>query len=250
MEETTMADYERDSDYAFKIMFGTIIGLIVILFLVPLGANIIASEHVANAATDDISSLERDYNPSSLGFYIDPTEFNANITTNIDLNVNDSDIFNQINFEDLDDIENNSESNTSDVPETDEENNENYQDDDVDETENEDNGPSISEMRILSGSISTGSGVSDKSHCEVYVGSEFSGQNILISTLYSRDGQNLNNGKKVSKTVDSSGYVTLNAAESYEVYPSNCVVTIYDTNGNVLDSTSVSLATESGTQNF
>lgn len=105
-------------------------------------------------------------------------------------------------------------------------------------------------MKIHSGSISTGSSLSDKTYCTVYVGSEHAGENCKISVLYSRDGSNLNHGNIVPKTVDSGGYVSVPSADAFKYYPDTALVTIYDASGNELDHMTVYLATESGTQTF
>ena len=43
--------------------------------------------------------------------------------------------------------------------------------------------------QIYSGSFSTGSSASDKTHCTVYVGSEHAGEKVKISVLYLNDGR-------------------------------------------------------------
>ena len=55
--------------------------------------------------------------------------------------------------------------------------------------------------QIYRGSFSTGSSASDKTHCTVYVGSEHAGEKIKISVLYLNNGDALNQGKVVTKTV-------------------------------------------------
>ena len=107
-----------------------------------------------------------------------------------------------------------------------------------------------SNMEILSGSISTGSGKNDKTYCSVYVGQQHAGENVKISVLYSRDGSTLNNGNIVPKTVDSSGYVNVPSASAFKYYPDDAYITIYDSNGNVLDTQEVYLSKNSGTQTF
>ena len=106
------------------------------------------------------------------------------------------------------------------------------------------------EMYIRSGTITTGSSLSSKSTCKVFVGKEFSGAKVQISTLYSRDGTDLNAGKLVPKTVDSDGYITVNSADAFKLYPDSCLICLYDSNGNELDYRTVYLETESGTQSF
>ena len=108
----------------------------------------------------------------------------------------------------------------------------------------------VNSWKIHSGSISTGSSLSDKTYCSVYVGTEHAGENCKISVLYSRDGSNLNQGNIVPKTVDSSGYVSVPSAYAFDYYPDTALVTIYDANGKELDHLTVNLAEQSGTQTF
>lgn len=106
------------------------------------------------------------------------------------------------------------------------------------------------EMTIYGGSFSTGSGLSDKTYASIYVGPEHAGENVKIQIKYSRDGSSLNNGNMVPKTVDSSGYINVKSADAYKYYPDFATINIYDTSGNLLDTQSVSLSPESGTQSF
>ena len=107
-----------------------------------------------------------------------------------------------------------------------------------------------SKIEILSGSFSTGSSKSDKTYCSVYVGEQYAGENVKISVLYSRDGSTLNQGNIVPKTVDSLGYVSVPSANAFKFYPDNAVITLYDSDGNVLDTQEVYLTPDSGTQTF
>ena len=109
------------------------------------------------------------------------------------------------------------------------------------------NGPG---MAINGGTISTGSAKSDKTYCSVYVGSGYAGENVKISVLYSRDGKNLNQGNIVPKTVDSEGYVSVPSAKAFKKYPDEAYITLYDSNGNTIDTQSVSLSPKSGSQSF
>ncbi len=108
----------------------------------------------------------------------------------------------------------------------------------------------VQDMTIYGGSFSTGSSLSDKTYASIYVGSQHSGEKVKIQIKYFRDGYSLNNGNMVSKTVDSSGYINVRSADSYNYYPDFAEINIYDTSGNLLDSHSVSLIPESGTQSF
>ena len=108
----------------------------------------------------------------------------------------------------------------------------------------------VSDMKIISGSFSTGSSRNDKTYCSVYVGEQYAGENVKISVLYSRDGNNLNKGNIVPKTVSSDGYVSVPSADAFKYYPDHALVTIYDNNGNVLDTQEVVMSAQSGTQTF
>ena len=109
---------------------------------------------------------------------------------------------------------------------------------------------SVSDMKILSGSFTTGSSLSDKTWCSVYVGEKYAGEDVKISVLYSRDGSNLNQGKIVPKTVGSDGTVSVPSADAFKYYPDHALVTIYDSDGNVLDTQEVIMSAKSGTQTF
>ena len=54
----------------------------------------------------------------------------------------------------------------------------------------------------------------------------------------------------VPKTVDSSGYIEVSSADSYKYFPDFAEINLYDNSGNLLDTQSVSLNPESGTQSF
>ncbi len=106
------------------------------------------------------------------------------------------------------------------------------------------------DMTIYGGTFSTGSGLSDKTYASIYVGPEHAGENVKIQIKYSRDGSSLNKGNMVPKTVDSSGYINVKSADAYRYFPDFATINIYDTSGNLLDTQSVSLSPESGTQSF
>lgn len=107
-----------------------------------------------------------------------------------------------------------------------------------------------SSLEILGGTFSTGSSASDKTYCTVYVGSEHAGEKVKISVLYSNDGYTLNQGKIVSKTVSSDGYVKVASANPLDYYPDDAYITLYDNDGNVVDTQEVYLSASSGKQTF
>ena len=117
-------------------------------------------------------------------------------------------------------------------------------------TQSEQSTPAKSSMSILSGSFETGGGLEDKTYASIYVGPEHSGENVKIQIFYSRDGNSLNHGNMVPKTVDSSGYINVRSADAYKYFPDYAEINLYDSSGNLLDTKSVSLNPESGTQTF
>ena len=108
----------------------------------------------------------------------------------------------------------------------------------------------VSSPQILSGSFSTGSSTSDKTYCTVYVGSEHAGEKVKISVLYSNDGYALNQGKIVPKTVSSDGYINVASASAFDYYPDDAYITLYDNDGNIIDTQEVYLSEKSGKQTF
>jgi len=105
-------------------------------------------------------------------------------------------------------------------------------------------------MSIESGSFSTGGGLNDKTYASIFVGPEHAGEKVKIQIFYSRDGSTLNNGNMVPKTVDSSGYIEVASADAYKYFPDYAEINLFDNSGNLLDTQSVSLSPEKGTQTF
>ncbi len=103
-------------------------------------------------------------------------------------------------------------------------------------------------MHIINTTFTTGHSLDAKSICTINVGSNHSGENVSVNVLYSRDGNNLNDGDKSTQTVDVNGDIICESEESYKLYPDHAVVTIYDGEGNILDSVDVKLSTDDSTQ--
>ena len=103
-------------------------------------------------------------------------------------------------------------------------------------------------MHIINASFSTDHSLDAKTVCTINVGSNHSNENISVDILYSRDGKNLNDGDKSTKTVGSDGSVVCESKDSFATYPDRAIVTLYDMEGNVLDSADVKLATDDSTQ--
>ena len=91
-------------------------------------------------------------------------------------------------------------------------------------------------MEIYGGAFSTDGGLEDLTYASVDVGSEHSGENVIIQIWYSRDGSTLNNGNMVPVTVTSDGYINVRSADAYRFFPDNAKINVYDSNEKLLAS--------------
>ena len=242
-----MDDLGNDSNYMLKLVIGVIIGVACLMIVVPLAANAIATQTVADAASNALNSMDTADSvlPASTSSVI-PRFADAVLIPN----GNPASILNNssaLNNSGQNVAVNNS-TNTSTLSTASTDNTQNTENSSASSTASDSS--STAGMKIQSGSITTGSSLSSKSVCKVYVGSQYSGSKIKMRTVYSRDGSNLNHGNIITVTVSSNGYATLTAADSYKYYPDACDITIYDTGGNVLDNMYVTLSPKSGTQSF
>lgn len=110
--------------------------------------------------------------------------------------------------------------------------------------------PAKSSMSIEGGSFSTGSADADKTYAQIYVGKDHAGEDVIVQIWYSRDGNTLNNGNMVPASVHSDGYLYISSADAYKYYPDKAEINLYDSNSNLMDSQTVSLSPQSGTQYF
>ena len=242
-----MDDLGNDSNYMLKLVIGVIIGVACLMIVVPLAANAIATQTVADAASNALNSMDTADSvlPASTSSVI-PRFADAVLIPN----GNPASILNNssaLNNSGQNVAVNNS-TNTSTLSTASTDKTQNTENSSASSTASDSS--STAGMKIQSGSITTGSSLSSKSVCKVYVGSQYSGSKIKMRTVYSRDGSNLNHGNIITVTVSSNGYATLTAADSYKYYPDACDITIYDTGGNVLDNMYVTLSPKSGTQSF
>ena len=105
-------------------------------------------------------------------------------------------------------------------------------------------------MDIEGGAISTNGGLSDLTYASIDVGSEYSGEDVIIQIFYSRDGSLLNNGNMVPMTVTSDGFINIRSADAYKYFPDHANITIFNTENKFLDSYEVNLSPTSGIQTF
>ena len=111
-------------------------------------------------------------------------------------------------------------------------------------------GTNSGELEILGGDISTGSSLSAKTKAHIFVGTQHAGETVKITAKYSRDGTSLNNGNILSRTVDSEGYVSFNSAEAFKKYPDTAIIELYNSDGSLADTETVTLSPSEGTQSF
>ncbi|MBE6501047.1 MAG: zinc-ribbon domain-containing protein [Methanobrevibacter thaueri] len=111
--------------------------------------------------------------------------------------------------------------------------------------------PKTTSMSIRGGSFTTGGELEDKTYASIDVGSQHAGEKVILQIFYSRDGSTLNNGNMVPVTVDSSGHLEVSSADAYKYFPDFAEINLYDESGSkLLDTKSVSLSPEAGTQTF
>ena len=249
-----MDDLGNDSNYMLKLVIGVIIGVACLMIVVPLAANAIATQTVADAASNALNSMDTADSvlPASTSSVI-PRFADAVLIPNgnpASILNNSSALNNSGQNVAVNNSTNTSTSSTASTDNTQNTENSSASSTASDSSSTASDSSSTAGMKIQSGSITTGSSLSSKSVCKVYVGSQYSGSKIKMRTVYSRDGSNLNHGNIITVTVSSNGYATLTAADSYKYYPDACDITIYDTGGNVLDNMYVTLSPKSGTQSF
>lgn len=105
-------------------------------------------------------------------------------------------------------------------------------------------------MEINGGAFSTDGGLDDLTYASIDVGSEYSGDDVIVQIYYSRDGSLLNDGNMVPKTVTSDGFINIRSADAYKYFPDKAEINIYDTNSNLIDTLTVDLSPSSGVQTF
>ena len=103
-------------------------------------------------------------------------------------------------------------------------------------------------MHIVNTTFTTGHSLDAKTVCIINVGSNHSDENVTVGIKYSRDGTDLNNEDKTKVTVDANGDITCESKDSYDLYPDHAVVTLYDDEGNKLDSADITLSPDDSTQ--
>lgn len=108
----------------------------------------------------------------------------------------------------------------------------------------------VSAMEIDGGAFSTNGGLDDLTYASIDVGSQYSGDDVIVQIWYSRDGSILNDGNMVPKTVNSDGFINIRSADAYKYFPDHAQINIYDTGSNLLCSKEVSLSPSSGIQTF
>ena len=74
-------------------------------------------------------------------------------------------------------------------------------------------------IHIINTTFSTGNSLSSKTVCTINVGTEHADEEITVSVVYSRDGNNLNDGDKSIKTVGKDGNIVCESKDSFKKYP-------------------------------
>ena len=105
-------------------------------------------------------------------------------------------------------------------------------------------------LYIGGGIFKTGTSLEDKTIAKIYVGGEHAGDTVKIKIKYYRDGDSLNTGNMVTKTVDSDGYIQVASADAYTKFPDKAYIELYDASGSLQATQTVTLTPDSTTQYF
>ena len=106
------------------------------------------------------------------------------------------------------------------------------------------------DIKIINGSFNNGNRLPTKTLCTVNVGENHAGDTLKMQVVYSFDGDSLNDGQIIQKTVNNHGEISFKSSESFKNYPDFAIITIYDDEENILDTVEVSLSANKGIQTF
>lgn len=106
------------------------------------------------------------------------------------------------------------------------------------------------QIYIGGGIIKTGSGLNDKTNAKIYIDGGHPGESVIVRIKYYRDGNSLNTGNMVTATIHDDGYVHINSADAYKYYPDKAYIELYDLDGKLQMTQTVTLNPDSSTQYF
>lgn len=106
------------------------------------------------------------------------------------------------------------------------------------------------QIYIGGGIFKTGSSLDAKTNAKIYIDGGNPGESVIIKIKYYRDGNSLNKGNLVTKKIGSDGYIDINSADSYKYYPDKAYIELYDLNGKLQSTQTVTLNPDSSTQYF
>ena len=106
------------------------------------------------------------------------------------------------------------------------------------------------QIYIGGGIFKTGSSLDAKTNAKIYIDGGNPGESVIIKIKYYRDGNSLNKGNLVTKKIGNDGYIDINSADSYKYYPDKAYIELYDLNGKLQSTQTVTLNPDSSTQYF
>ena len=106
------------------------------------------------------------------------------------------------------------------------------------------------QIYIGGGIFKTGSSLDAKTNAKIYIDGGNPGESVIIKIKYYRDGNSLNKGNLVTKTIGKDGYIDINSADSYKYYPDKAYIELYDLDGKLQSTQTVTLNPDSSTQYF
>ena len=106
------------------------------------------------------------------------------------------------------------------------------------------------QIYVGGGIFKTGSSLDAKTNAKIYIDGGNPGESVKIKIKYYRDGNSLNKGNLVTKTIQNDGYIDINSADSYKYYPDKAYIELYDLDGTLQSTQTVTLNPDSSTQYF
>lgn len=106
------------------------------------------------------------------------------------------------------------------------------------------------QIYVGGGIIHTGSELNDKTNAKIYIDGGNPGESVIVKIKYYRDGNSLNNGNMVTATIHDDGYININSADAYKYYPDKAYIELYDLDGILQSTQTVTLTPDDSTQYF
>ena len=108
------------------------------------------------------------------------------------------------------------------------------------------NGP----IKIQKLSISTAREIEALTYIKMYVGTQFAGKAVKVSSVFSNKNNVMCEETILTETVSSDGYVNFASTKAFAKFPDHGIIKVYNADGTLSDSKEITIVPRAGTQNF